>query len=115
MGRPRQYASDAERQRAFRRRLEEEWVRVDRGALEQLHTRLDRLQEAIRAAAAAGDPTAQACGAASVDTLLERLIQHFTACADAPRAAAATRGSTPPAPHSRGRRVGAGCNAHPRR
>jgi hypothetical protein len=96
MGRPRQYASDAERQRAFRRRRDEEWARVDRGALERHNARLDRLQAAIRAAAAAGDATARACAAASVDTVLEQLIRHFTACADR----GAARPDPPPAPPS---------------
>lgn len=77
MGRPRLYGSGAERQRAFRQRLEGETVRVDRAALDHLHARLDRLQEAMRAAANAGDPVASACVAASVDTLLEKLTRYF--------------------------------------
>jgi len=44
MGRPRQYGSDAERQRAFRQRQEAQIARVDRGALDRLHARLDQLQ-----------------------------------------------------------------------
>src|SRR5207247_8765119 len=55
MGRPRQYGSDAERQRAFRQRQEQTIARVDRGALDRHHARLDQLQAALRAAAAAGD------------------------------------------------------------
>jgi hypothetical protein len=77
MGRPRRYESAAERQRAYRQREEETWAQVDRGALTKLNGRLDQLQEAVRRAAAAGDETARACQAGSVDTLLERLIEHF--------------------------------------
>jgi len=78
MGRPRQYGSDAERQRAFRQRQEAQIARVDRGALDRLHARLDQLQAALRAAADAGDETARACQAAGIDTMLERLVRHFT-------------------------------------
>jgi hypothetical protein len=77
MGRPRQYASDAERQRAFRRRQETTIARVDAQALAGLHGRLDQLQAALWAAAAAGDETAQACQAAGIETMLERLTRHF--------------------------------------
>ncbi|HLB77538.1 MAG TPA: hypothetical protein VJO72_10930 [Candidatus Dormibacteraeota bacterium] len=77
MGRPRQYGSDAERQRAFRQRQEAQIARVDRGALDRLHARLDQLQAALRAAADAGDETARACQAAGIDTMLERLAHHF--------------------------------------
>jgi hypothetical protein len=77
MGRPRQYASNAERQRAFRHRQAEQVARVDRGALDRLHARLDQLQAALWAAADAGDEPARACGAAGIDTMLERLTGHF--------------------------------------
>lgn len=81
MGRPRQYESGAQRQRAFRQRLEGEWPRVNGVALERLHARLDQLQVAVRAAADAGDETARACQAGGVETVLERVIRHFEACA----------------------------------
>jgi hypothetical protein len=79
MPRPRQYPTDAERQRACRARLAQLTVRVDRDALDRLHARLDRLQTALFAAADAGEPTALACRAASTDTLLDRLASHFEA------------------------------------
>jgi hypothetical protein len=85
MARPRQYASDAERQRAFRQRQQAQIARVDRGALDRLHARLDQLQTALRAAAAAGDTTARTCQAAGIDTMLERLAHHFNECADRSR------------------------------
>ena len=77
MGRPRQYASAAARQRAFRQRQEQQAPRVDRRALDGLHQRLVQLQTALRAAAVAGDATALACPATSVETMLEQLIRHF--------------------------------------
>ena len=77
MGRPRQYESDAARQRACRARQAAQWVTVDRRALERLHQRLDQLQQALWRAAERGDPTARACQAISVETVLERLIRHF--------------------------------------
>jgi len=80
MGRPRQYGSDAERQRACRQRRQAETVRVDRRALDGLHLRLERLQrlqQALWRAADAGDATARACQAASVETVLEKLIRRF--------------------------------------
>ena len=79
MGRRRQYGSGAERQRAYRVRLEAETVRVDRRALNGLHRRLEALQEAMRAAGREGDEMARQCGAASVETMLEKMIGYFQA------------------------------------
>jgi hypothetical protein len=87
MARPRQYASNAERQRAFRERQEATIARVDRGALDRLHARLDQLQAALWAAARAGDATARGCQAAGIETMLERLTDHFSQCAARQRAA----------------------------
>jgi hypothetical protein len=83
MGRPRKYATDAERQRACRERQEARTVRVDRRALEGLERRLERLQEAVWQAARAGDETARACQAGSVATMLEKMIRYFPASGDA--------------------------------
>lgn len=88
MGRPRQYDSAAERQRAFRQRQEEEAPRVDRRALDGLHQRLEQLQTALRAAATAGDEAARACPGTSVATMLEQLIRHFESRAGEPRSTA---------------------------
>lgn len=79
MGRPRQYGSGAERQRAFRQRLEAEWPRVHGASLERLNGQMDRLQAAVRAAADAGDEGARACCAGSVETVLIRVIEQFEA------------------------------------
>jgi uncharacterized protein YlxW (UPF0749 family) len=83
MGRPRKYATDAERQRACRQQQEARTVRVDRRALEELEQRLEQLQEAVRQAARAGDETARACQAGSVATMLEKLIGYFQASGEA--------------------------------
>jgi hypothetical protein len=103
MARPRQYASDAERQRAFRERQEATLARVNRGALDRLHARLDQLQEALRGAAAAGDETARACHAAGIDTMLERLTDHFRrrGSPGQPGAAGDSRGPAGPAKEKR--------------
>lgn len=77
MGRPRQYESDAARQRACRARLAAQRVLVERRALDGLQMRLDRLQQAIRKAAEGGDATARACRAVQVETMPEKLIRHF--------------------------------------
>jgi hypothetical protein len=77
MGRPRQYANAAERQRAYRQRLEEEMVRVNRRDLERLETRLDRLNHAVRNAARAGDPIAQLYSEPSIDGMLFKMTEYF--------------------------------------
>jgi hypothetical protein len=77
MGRPRKYGSDAERQRAWRRRLDEEMVRVNRAGLDRLEARLARLQQVVEGAAKAGDETAQGCRCEAVEGVLEKLIRHF--------------------------------------
>ena len=92
MGRPRQYGSDAERQRAYRQRDAVTTARVDRVVLERQIARLDRLHAAVAAAAQAGDGVARACRAGSIETLLEKLTDYFESCrpgADA-RAGSAT-------------------------
>ena len=83
MGRPRKYTTDAERQRACRQRREASTLRVERRALEEHYARLEQLQEVLREAAAAGDETARACLAGSVDTMVEKMIRHFRARRDA--------------------------------
>lgn len=80
MGRPRQYESNAERQRAYRQRQEMTLARVDRRALDRLHEQLDQLHTAVAEAARAGDQVARACRAGSVATMLERLTRHFQHC-----------------------------------
>jgi hypothetical protein len=77
MGRPRQYANAAERQRAYRERLDEEMVRVNRRELERLEARLEALHQAVGAASRAGDPVAQACAEVSIDGMLAKMTRYF--------------------------------------
>jgi len=77
LARPKQYASAAQKQAAYRARLEASTVLVDRSALERLHERLNRLQAAIGSAAGAGDPFARRCHAASIETMLDKLAAAF--------------------------------------
>jgi hypothetical protein len=79
MGRPRKYATDAERQRACRQRQEASTVRVERQLLEERDRRLEQLRRAVWEAAATGDEMAGACRAASVDTMVEKMIRYFGA------------------------------------
>ncbi len=83
MARPRQYESNAERQRAYRQRQETTLARVDRRALERLHEHLDELHAAVAEAARAGNEVARACRAGSVETTLERLTRYFQHCCQA--------------------------------
>jgi hypothetical protein len=59
-----------------------------------MNERLEQLQVAVRAAEAAGDELARACSAASVETVLERVIGQFEARA---------KGGGAPAPAKRSR------------
>jgi hypothetical protein len=77
MPRPRTHASPAAKQAAYRTRLRDTTTRVDRAALDHLHTKLETLQEVIHAAARQGDPLAQRCRAGSTDTTLDTLITAF--------------------------------------
>jgi hypothetical protein len=77
VGRPRQYGSDAERQRAYRQRDAEVTARVDRAVLERQLARLERLHAAVVAAAQAGEAVARSCRAGSIETMLEKLTGYF--------------------------------------
>lgn len=79
MARPQQYQSAAAKQAAYRLRQTATTVAVDRAALDRLHQRLDALQRAVAEAARRGDPLARRCRAASIDTVLDKLIAAFQA------------------------------------
>lgn len=79
MGRPKRYATAADRQAAYRRRLRENTALVDRQALERLQQQLDQLQQALAAAHAQGDPLARAAYSASIETMLDKLTAQFRA------------------------------------
>jgi len=78
MGRPKLYLTDADRQAAYRSRLGSSKAVVDRASLDALHQRLEALRDAVHSAAKRGDSLALSCRAGSVDTMLDRLIEHFT-------------------------------------
>ena len=77
MGRPKCYATAADRQAAYRRRLRETTALVDRQALERLQQQLDKLQQALVAARTQVDPLARAAYSASIETMLDKLIAQF--------------------------------------
>ena len=95
MPRPKQYGSDAEKQAAYRARREHATATVDKGALNRLHTRLDRLQAVLRRSALTGDSLARSCCAASTDTMLDKLIALFEERGDLPRKEPDTQAKTP--------------------
>lgn len=77
MSRPRLYNSSAEKQAAYRRRLSEETLLVDRRAIERLEQRLERLRDAVLCAADREDPLARKCVGGSTDTVVEKLTALF--------------------------------------
>jgi outer membrane protein TolC len=79
MARPRKYQSDAQRAAAYRKRLAERTVRVDRRTWEQLQQRLDRLQAAVEEAARSGDLAAENCYCEGIGGTLDLLAEHFEA------------------------------------
>ena len=77
MGRQKYYATAAERQAAYRRRLREETLVVDRHSLECLEQRLARLHDAITTAMVQGDTLARRVRCVSVDSTLDKLTELF--------------------------------------
>jgi hypothetical protein len=85
MGRPRLYATDAERQAEHRFRQAQRREARER-AHQLLRGQCQRLHGAVEAAAAAGQPLAGAVRRPSVEALLEALTTHFEAVAAQNRA-----------------------------
>jgi phage baseplate assembly protein W len=79
MGRPKRYATPAARQAAYRQRVAQEMVTVNRAALERWEARLARLLAAIAHAAHAGDPVAGQVHRTHETETLEYLIAWFLA------------------------------------
>lgn len=77
MGRARHYATPAARQTAYRHRLRDTTVLMDRQTLEQLDTRFARLQETVAPLARRGDPLAQRLFRTDLVTLLTLLTEWF--------------------------------------
>jgi chromosome condensin MukBEF ATPase and DNA-binding subunit MukB len=77
MPRPRKYNTNAERTAAYRARMKEKYVEVDREQFEKTSQRLMELHGAIFRARQRGDELAKKVSSGSVETTLDRLIQHF--------------------------------------
>lgn len=96
MPRPQQYQSAAAKQAAYRLRQRATTVAVDRAALDRLHQRLDTLQSVLAEAARRGDPLARRCRAASIDTMLDKLIVAFQTAGSAGTETTLKRAATKP-------------------
>lgn len=79
MGRPKLYEDAAAKHRAYRKRLEEETVRVDRRRWAALEESVNRLAAAVAEARRAGCPVANEIVGCSTDTVLHSLTAWFTA------------------------------------
>ena len=77
MGRPRQYPTPAARQAAYRQRVHDTAILVDRPLVEQLDTRMAHLQDALAPVAREGDPLAQRLSRTNLLTLLDVLTEWF--------------------------------------
>ncbi len=77
MARPKQYETQAEKQAAYRERIQTNRLEVDRKAHERLIARLNALEQAVNDAATRGDAFAVEVRAASTDTLLDKLTNAF--------------------------------------
>jgi hypothetical protein len=83
-GRPRMYADTAEKNRAYRARVQQQSVKVHRDDLLVMEEHLDRLRKAVYAAAAAGDVVACSLHTITHLDLLATLAAHFERCAISP-------------------------------
>ena len=75
------YADAAEKNRAYRARVEKQTVKVHRDDLLVMAEHLDRLRKAVYAAQAAGDVLANSLNTVTHLDLLETLAAHFDRCA----------------------------------
>ena len=76
-GRPRQYADNAEKARAYRARRAALVVEADREWFEDINARLYRLLSSVASAARAGDPIAASVRISTCAELLESLAVYF--------------------------------------
>lgn len=79
MGRPKVYADAAAKQRAYRARLAEEMMPVNRRRWAALEGRVSRLAEALDRARLAGCPVARQIRGSATETALDGLIEWFEA------------------------------------
>jgi len=83
-GRPRLYGDAAEKNRAYRARVQKQSVKVHRDDLLVMEEHLDRLRKSVYAAADAGDIVARSVDTITYLDLLATLAAHFEGCAAAP-------------------------------
>lgn len=77
MGRPKVYADAAAKQRAYRARLAEEMVLVNRRRWAALEAQVERLGEAVAQARQAGCPVALQIRGACSTTMMDFLTEWF--------------------------------------
>lgn len=77
MGRAKVYPDAAAKQRAYRARLAEEMVLVNRRRWAALEGRVNRLADAVSGARSAGCPMAREIRGAATDTILDSLTGWF--------------------------------------
>ncbi len=78
MGRPKLYADAAAKNRAYRKRLAAQTVRVDRRRWAALEEQVNQLAEAVAEARRAGSPVARQIVGASSATIIDSLTAWFT-------------------------------------
>jgi hypothetical protein len=76
-GRPRLYHSKAEKMQAYRKRLLDTRLVVDRASFEQLQVQLQQLMNAVEEAKKQRNPLALSLDTISQFDLLQSLTQHF--------------------------------------
>ena len=76
-GRPRLYASAAEKTRAYRQRLEQQTIIVDRQWFEQTQKDIERLRKAVYAAQDRGDPLALSLRTVTTTEMMAHLSLYF--------------------------------------
>ena len=76
-GRPRLYASAAEKTRAYREREAERTVKMDRITLERFEEDLERLRKTVYLAQDRGDPLAKSLRTVMITDMLADLATYF--------------------------------------
>lgn len=78
MPRPRVHNSQAERAAAYRARLKDNYIKIERTGFDAREMRLRDLQTQIAIAADADNRIAKSCFSEDIDTMLENLIATFS-------------------------------------
>lgn len=90
-GRPRLYASAAEKTRAYRERLEQQTISVHRGWFEQTQSDIQRLRSAVNTAQNRGDPLALSLRTVTTTEMMANLSLYFECGVVTPRPSSTTR------------------------